>query len=81
MNSFQDLAARANEARGKIVLFDVPFTTYGATVRYRSIGAIEAAKVGAVASLIRSVGSYSIQNPHTGGMRIRQTVDGFRPPR
>jgi carboxypeptidase Q len=74
VNSVEDLAARAAQARGKIVLFDVPFTTYGATVRYRSIGAIEAAKVGAVASLIRSVGSYSIQNPHTGSMRYDTTV-------
>jgi carboxypeptidase Q len=74
VHSFEDLTARAAQARGKIVLFDVPFTTYGATVRYRSIGAIEAAKVGAVASLIRSVGSYSIQNPHTGAMRYDTTV-------
>lgn len=74
VTSFEDLTARAAQARGKIVLFDVPFTTYGATVRYRSIGAIEAAKVGAVASLIRSVGSYSIQNPHTGSMRYDTTV-------
>jgi carboxypeptidase Q len=74
VNSFEDLAARAADARGKIVLFDVPFTTYGATVRYRSTGAIEAAKVGAVASLIRSVGSYSIQNPHTGSMRYDTAV-------
>jgi carboxypeptidase Q len=74
VTSFEDLAARAREIPGKIVLFDVPFTTYGATVRYRSIGAIEAAKVGAVASLIRSVGSYSIQNPHTGAMRYDSAV-------
>ena len=74
VNDLADLAARAAEIPGKIVLFDVPFTNYGATVRYRSIGAIEAAKVGAVASLIRSVGSYSIQNPHTGSMRYDTTV-------
>jgi len=74
VNDFADLAARAGEARGKIVLFDVPFTTYGATVRYRSTGAIEAAKAGAVASLIRSVSSYSIQNPHTGSMRYDTAV-------
>jgi carboxypeptidase Q len=74
VNSFDELTARAREVPGKIVLFDVPFTTYGATVRYRSIGAIEAAKVGAVASLIRSVGSYSIQNPHTGSMRYDTAV-------
>ena len=74
VNDLADLTARAAEVPGKIVLFDVPFTTYGATVRYRSIGAIEAAKVGAVASLIRSVGSYSIQNPHTGSMRYDTAV-------
>ncbi len=74
VNSFEDLAARASDARGKIVLFDGPFTTYGATVRYRSTGAIEAAKAGAVASLIRSVSSYSIQNPHTGSMRYDTAV-------
>ena len=74
VNSFEDLTARRGEVAGKIVLFDVPFTTYGATVRYRSIGAIEAARLGAVASLIRSVGSYSIQNPHTGSMRYDTAV-------
>ena len=35
VTSFDDLKARAAEARGKIVLFDVPFTNYGATVQYR----------------------------------------------
>ncbi len=74
VTSFDDLAARAGQARGKIVLFDVPFTSYGATVQYRSRGAIEAAKVGAVAALIRSVASNSMQNPHTGAMRYDSTV-------
>ena len=74
VSSFDDLKARAGEARGKIVLFDVPFTTYGATVQYRGTGAIEAAKAGAVASLIRSVTPYSMRTPHTGGMRYDSTV-------
>ena len=74
VNSFEDLTAKRAEVPGKIVLFDVPFTTYGATVRYRSTGAIEAARLGAVASLIRSVSSYSIQNPHTGAMRYDTAV-------
>ena len=43
VTSFDDLADKADQARGKIVLFDVPFTNYGATVQYRSRGAIEAA--------------------------------------
>ncbi|MGI9140615.1 MAG: M28 family metallopeptidase [Gemmatimonadaceae bacterium] len=74
VESFDDLAARQVEARGKIVLFDVPFTSYGATVRYRSRGAIEAAKLGAVAVLIRSVASNSMQNPHTGAMQYDTAV-------
>ena len=74
VKSFGDLKARAAEARGKIVLYDVPFTTYGATVQYRGTGAIEAAKVGAVAALIRSVTPYSMRTPHTGGMRYDSTI-------
>ena len=68
VGSFEELEARADEARGRIVLFNVPFTGYGPTVQYRSRGAIEAARAGAVASLIRSVGPYGIQTPHTGAM-------------
>jgi len=74
VNSFDDLAARAGEASGKIVLFDVPFTNYGATVAYRTGGAVAAARVGAVACLIRSVTPYSIRSPHTGVMRYDSTV-------
>lgn len=66
VNSFEELKAKANQAEGKIVLYNVPFTMYGQTVQYRLHGAAEAAKVGAVASLIRSVGSYSMKTPHTG---------------
>ena len=76
VNSFDDLAAHASEATGKIVLFDYPFRQdlppmegYRDAVQYRGGAATAAAKVGAVAALIRSVSSFSIQNPHTGGMR------------
>ena len=74
VRDFADLEARKADARGKIVLFDVPFTNYGQTVRYRGDAASAAARVGAVAALIRSVSSYSIQNPHTGSMRYDSTV-------
>lgn len=74
VSSFDELERRAAEARGKIVLFDVPFTTYGETVRYRSQGAIAAARAGAVASLIRSVTPFSMKTPHTGGMAYSDDV-------
>ncbi|HKG91488.1 MAG TPA: M28 family metallopeptidase [Gemmatimonadaceae bacterium] len=69
VGSFEELQRRAAEAKGKIVLFDVPFTSYRETVRYRGAGVVEAARAGAVASLIRSVSSFSMQNPHTGSLR------------
>lgn len=68
VSSFADLEQQAERARGKIVLFDVPFTSYGATVQYRGGGAAAAARAGAVAALVRSVGPYSLRTPHTGGM-------------
>lgn len=74
VGSFEELERRKEEARGKIVLFDVPFTTYGETVRYRSEGAVAAARAGAVASLIRSVTPFSMDTPHTGGMRYEAGV-------
>ena len=74
VGSFDELTTRAAEAKGKIVLFDVPFTNYGATVAYRSGGASAAAKVGALAALVRSVTPYSMRTPHTGGMNYDTTV-------
>ena len=74
VSSFQELTERAAEARGKIVLFDVPFTNYGATVRYRGNGAVAAARVGAVAALIRSVTPVSLNSPHTGAMNYDSTT-------
>jgi carboxypeptidase Q len=74
VTSFDDLRRRAAEARGKIVLFDVPFTTYPETVKYRVTGAAAAARAGAVACLIRSVAAFSIRSPHTGVMLYDSTV-------
>src|ERR1043165_3638858 len=45
VSSFSDLSSKAAQSSGKIVLYDVPFTSYGETVAYRGRGAIEAAKV------------------------------------
>ena len=74
VNTFDELEARSEEAAGKIVLFNAKFTTYGQTVAYRTQGAIAAAKHGAIASMIASVASYSIQSPHTGIMYYEDGV-------
>ena len=68
VSSFEELDEQGKKVRGKIVLFNAPFTTYGETVQYRYKGASAAAKYGAIASLIRSVGPWSMNTPHTGGM-------------
>ena len=74
VTGFDDLKNHASEAKGKIVLFNVPFTEYRETVIVRTQGAIHAARAEAVASLIRSVGPFSMQTPHTGGMSYADGV-------
>ena len=66
VRSFEELDARSDRARGRIVLFNVPFTSYGETVRYRSQGPTRAARHGAVAMLVRAVGPPGLRTPHTG---------------
>jgi carboxypeptidase Q len=81
VGSFEELQTRAAEAKGKIVLFDHPFPQgvgglegYRQAVAYRGGAPAAAAKVGAVATLIRSIASFSIQSPHTGSTRYDSTV-------
>ncbi len=69
VRSFDELEALGEKVRGKIVLYNVPFTNYGATVQYRSAGASRAARYGAAAALVRSVTPTSLQTPHTGSLR------------
>ena len=78
VHNFDELTALGRQkVAGKIVLFNVPyderkavagmaFEAYGEAVVYRGNGAKAAAEVGAVASLIRSVGGADYRLPHTG---------------
>ena len=68
INNYDDLESNSDRVKGKIVLYNVPFTNYSETVQYRYSGASRAAKYGAVASLVRSVGDWSMDTPHTGVM-------------
>jgi carboxypeptidase Q len=68
VHTFEELAAAAERARGRIVLFNAPYKNYGETVRFRTTGASHAAKAGAVAMLVRSVGNDGLRTPHTGAL-------------
>ncbi len=78
VNTFDELAALGHDkVVGKIVLFNelfdkqkaaagLAFASYSDAVRYRGAGAKAAADLGAVAALVRSVGSADYRLPHTG---------------
>src|SRR5579884_1811234 len=78
VNNFDELTALGKEkVAGKIVLFNYPFdkqmaatghggAAYGEAVIYRALGASAAAKQGAIAALVRSVGGADYRIPHTG---------------
>src|SRR5471032_2207745 len=69
VSTFEELDAKAASARGRIVFFNVPFTNYGETVRFRSAGPSRAARHGAVAMLVRAVGPAGLRTPHTGALQ------------
>ena len=68
VESFEELDRNKDNVKGKIVLYNVPFTSYGETVQYRYDGPNRAADYGAIGSLIRSIGPWSMDTPHTGTM-------------
>ena len=83
VNTFDDLKrlGRAN-IEGKIVFYNHPmdqryintFEAYGEAGRYRYIGAAEAARYGAVASICRSLASADDDFPHTGAQRYNDSL-------
>jgi hypothetical protein len=65
--SFDELQALGREkVQGRIVAFTPEWEGYARTVRYRSSGASAAARLGALAVLVRSATGRSIDSPHTG---------------
>jgi len=69
VRSFEELDAAAAALRGRIVLFNTPYVSYGETVRYRVAGASRASRYGALAVLVRSVGLPGLRTPHTGALQ------------
>jgi hypothetical protein len=69
----------ADAVRGRIVLFNTPMTVrgmegYGPAVAQRTRGASEAARLGAVAALVRSVGTLSARLLHTGAVSYQESA-------
>jgi len=83
VNSLEEISqlGKAN-ILGKIVFINKPFEQhfirtfegYSATVKIRSKGASESAKYGAVACIIRSVGTADDDFAHTGALRYTENV-------
>jgi len=75
VRSWGELAALSQDAvRNKIVLYNVPFTSYGETVKFRGAGCDSASARGARAALVRSVGPVSLDTPHTGALRYADST-------
>jgi len=77
LHDFAEMNARAQEVRGRIVVFDarfdqrladngLPFAAYSEAGKFRFSGPSQAAALGAAAVLIRSVGGVDLRIPHTG---------------
>lgn len=86
VDNFEQLQALGREGvAGKIVLFTAKFdqrladnglagAAYGQAVIYRGAGAGAAARLGAVAAIVRSVGGAEYRLPHTGALRYANDV-------
>jgi carboxypeptidase Q len=80
VESIDELKALGEKVRGKVVLFNKAmmrtrgFEGYGSAVAVRGRGPVEAARLGAVAALVRSVGTGAFRLPHTGALRYDNSV-------
>ncbi len=83
VKSFEELKQLGSGAiKGKIVFFNRPmdptkintFAAYAGAVNQRGAGASEASRYGAVAVVVRSMGSNIEEYPHTGGMSYQPNI-------
>lgn len=83
VKNFDELKALGQKGvQGKIVFFNRAFdqtmintfSAYGGAVNQRASGPSEAAKYGAVAAIVRSMGSGTEDYPHTGGLRYAANI-------
>jgi hypothetical protein len=77
VNSFDELEAKKDQVKGKIVFYNYKFNptfvstfqSYGDANKYRGQGPSRAAKYGALAVIVRSMSHSTDNNPHTGATR------------
>ena len=82
VKSFDELYSMGEKARGKIVFYNRQmdptkfntFEAYGGAVNQRSSGAVEASRMGAVASIVKSVTLKIDDVPHTGAMHYNDSL-------
>jgi hypothetical protein len=83
VKSFDELKQLGEKkVKGKIVFFNRPmdptrvntFEAYGGAVEQRALGPSEAAKYGALAVIVRSMGVNPEDYPHTGGLRYTPNI-------
>ena len=77
VKSFDDLEAKKDLVRGKIVFYNYKFNptyirtfqAYGEASQYRGSGPSRAARYGALAVIVRSMSHSTDNHPHTGSLR------------
>ncbi|MBM3298005.1 MAG: M20/M25/M40 family metallo-hydrolase, partial [Candidatus Aminicenantes bacterium] len=83
VRSFEELAAAGDKARGRIVFFNRSmdpaaldtFGAYGAAAEQRVRGAVETARAGGAAALVRSLTTSLDDYPHTGLMEYEEGTE------
>jgi len=77
VKSFEELELKKDQVKGKIVFYNYPFNAtyvktfqaYGEANKYRGQGPSQAAKYGAVGTIVRSMSHGANNHPHTGSTR------------
>lgn len=77
VKSFEELELKKEQVKGKIVFYNYPFNAtfvrtfqaYGDASKYRGQGPSQAAKYGAVGTIVRSMSHGANNHPHTGATR------------
>lgn len=82
VRSFDELRSFGEATRGKVIFFNRPmdraflntFPAYGGAVDQRGRGAIEAARAGGLAAIVRSITTRIDTVPHTGAMYYHDSI-------